>query len=317
MFHHRQDREKSDSGVFGRIAGAAICSSAIAFLTLPALAQQSGQESFKSAGQASKTLVAALKANDESTLMKILGPEAKEIVSSGDPVEDKEHRAEFVQKYDQMHRLVMEPDGETTLYIGAENWPTPIPIAHKGSAWYFDTPAGKQEVLYRRVGRNELAVIQVCHELVDAQKEYYGQPHDGDSGHEYAQKLTSDPGKHNGLYWDASANESQSPIGPLVADASAMGYPAGHSPSPFHGYYFRILKGQKGAGGTHSYIEGGKMTGGFAFIAYPAEYRSSGVMTFVVDQNGVVYEKDLGKRTPEIAKSLSVYSRDATWRKAD
>lgn len=311
------NRGKFDSGIFAAIAVAAIFSMVMASSATPAAAQQAGQETFTSAGKASHALIGALKANDEPALLKILGPDGEEIVSSGDPVEDKENRAAFVQKYQQMHRLVTEPNGETTLYIGAENWPTPIPLEHKGNVWYFDTPAGKQEVLYRRVGRNELAVIQVCHELVDAEKEYYGQPHDGNSAHIYAEKFMSDPGKQDGLYWEASSGQGESPIGPLVAEASAMGYSTDHKPEPFHGYYFRILKGEKGTNGTHSYIEDGKMTGGFAFLAYPAEYRSSGVMAFIVDQNGSVYEKDLGKRTPETSKTLTVYSRDKTWRKAD
>ncbi|MFY9741972.1 MAG: DUF2950 domain-containing protein [Candidatus Sulfotelmatobacter sp.] len=312
MFHNRR---KLESRILGTIAGLTIVATAIA--AAPAVAQQAGQETFPSAGKASHALVNALKWDDEATLLKILGPDGKEIISSGDPAQDKENRAEFVQKYEQMHRLVTEPNGNTTLYIGAENWPTPIPLVHKANAWYFDTPEGKQEILYRRVGRNELAVIQVCHELVDAQKEYYGQPHDGNSPHVYAEKFMSDPGKQDGLYWQASANGGESPIGPLVAQASMMGNSSDQQPEPFHGYYFRILTGQKGPGGAHSYIEDGKMTGGFAFLAYPAEYRSTGVMTFIVDQNGIVYEKDLGKRTPETAKTLTVYSRDNTWRKAD
>jgi Protein of unknown function (DUF2950) len=317
MDHDRHSRESLDSSVLGAITGVAIFSMMIVFASVLAAAQQSGQETFASAGKASHALVAALKAEDQSTLLKILGPDAQEIVSSGDPVEDKDNRAEFVKKYEQMHRLVMEPNGETTLYIGAENWPTPIPLAHKGNAWYFDTAAGKQEILYRRVGRNELAVIQVCHELVDAQKQYYGQSHDGNSAHVYAEKFMSDPGKQNGLYWEVSAGETESPIGPLVAEASAMGYSTDHKAQPFHGYYFRILTAEKSAGGNKSYIQDGRMSGGFAFLAYPAEYRSSGVMTFIVDQNGIVYEKDLGRRTPTLAKTLTSYSHDSSWRTAD
>jgi hypothetical protein len=211
-----------------------------------------------------------------------------------------------------MHRLVMEPDGTTTLYIGAENWPTPIPLMRKGSSWYFDTAAGKQEILYRRVGKNELAAIQVCQELVDAEKEYYTQLHDGGQNPQYAQKLFSDPGKRNGLYWETSAGETPSPIGPLVASASddASGGSADQKLEPFQGYYLKILKN----GGTR---KSGKMTQGFAFVAYPAEYRSSGVMTFMVDQDGIVYEKDLGPRTAVIAKTMTRYHVDASWRKAD
>ncbi len=282
-------------------------------------------EIFSSAGEATQALVAALRADDQQALARVLGTDAREVISSGDQVEDNNDRQEFVQKYEQMHRLVMEPDGTTTLYVGAENWPSPIPLIHGASGWYFDTPAGKKEILYRRVGKNELAVIEVCRELVDAQKEYYGQPHDGDSGHVYAEKFFSDPGKADGLYWKAAPGEPESPIGPLIASAAAQGYTqdaaadSAQGSQPFQGYYFRVLtaQGLHASGGAHSYIVDGKMTRGFAFVAYPADYRSSGVMTFLVDQDGIVYEKDLGPRTAEIAKSLKSYDRDATWRKAD
>jgi len=277
---------------------------------------QAGQETFPSADLAAHALVMALHKDDQAALLKILGGDAKSIVSSGDDAEDKADRASFVTKFRQMHRFVMEPDGTTTtLYIGAENWPTPIPLVHKGDAWYFDTAAGKDEILYRRVGKNELTAIQVCRELVDAQKEYYAQAHDGDAK-QYAQKLYSDPGKHNGLYWEASSGDTASPIGPLVAQAATEGYggSADQQHQPFQGYYFQILKGE---GHNKSYVVDGKMTGGFAFVAYPAEYRSSGVMTFVVNQDGVVYEKDLGLKTGETAKTLTRYDRNTSWRKAD
>ena len=276
---------------------------------------QPGQQTFASCEEASKALIAAIQKNDEAALLKILGPNAKEIISSGDDAEDQSDRAQIAQKYQQMHRLVMEPDGSTTLYVGAENWPTPIPLMHKGSAWYFDTAAGKQQILYRRIGKNELMAIQVCGTLVDAQKEYYAQPHDGDKDQQYAQKLYSDPGKRNGLYWETSAGETASPIGPLVAHAADSDI-ASPMHQPFMGYYFRVLK-EEGSKRGRSYIVDGKMTRGFAFVAYPAEYRSSGVMTFVVNQDGIVYEKDLGPRTTEIVKTLTRYDRDATWRKAD
>jgi hypothetical protein len=308
-------------GVTVNLGVLAIVASVIAWASVPTSAQQAGQKTFLSAAEASSALVAALQAEDQSALLSILGPDSKDILSSGDAVEDKNDRTEFVQKYQQMHRLVNEPDGTTTLYIGAENWPTPIPLVHKGASWYFNTDAGKQEILYRRIGRNELAVIQVCRELVDAEKEYYSQPHDGQPGSEYAQKFFSDPGKHNGLYWPASPGQSESPIGPLVASAAVEGYTgsANQKLEPFQGYYFRILaaEGAAGSRAAHTYIVNGRMTRGFAFLAYPAEYRLSGVMTFVVDQDGIVYEKDLGRRTPELGKNLTRYSRDATWRKAD
>lgn len=266
-------------------------------------------------------MIAALQSNDQPELLSILGSDAKDILDSGDQVQDKNDRDEFLEKYGQMHRLVNEPDGTTTLYVGAENWPTPIPLVRKGATWYFDTAAGKREILYRRVGRNELAVIQTCRELVDAEKEYYQQQHDGDPGKEYARKFLSDPGKHDGLYWQVNPGEGESPIGPLVASAETEGYrPNGSQDSqPFQGYYFRVLTGQgtNEPSGARSYIVNGKMTRGFAFLAYPAEYRSSGVMTFLVDQDGVVYEKNLGNRTAEIAKALTQYDRDATWHKAN
>jgi len=278
-------------------------------------ALQPGQQTFSSATEATKTLVGALQKDDQPTLLKILGPNAKDIISSGDDSEDKQTRTEFVQKYKQMHRLVMEPDGITTLYIGAENWPTPIPLVHKASAWYFDTAAGKDEILYRRIGKNEMSAIQVCSELVDAEKEYYGQKHDGESDAQYAQKFFSDPGKHNGLYWQTSGGETASPIGPLVAQAADDGSGTGQEHQPFMGYYFQILKSEGKA--DESYVVDGKMTRGFAFVAYPAEYRSSGVMTFVVNQDGIVYEKDLGTNTTDLAKKLTRYDRDASWRKSD
>ncbi len=282
---------------------------------------EAGQQLFSSAAEAAQTLFAAVQKDDQPELLKVLGPSAADILSSGDETEDKNNRARFVQKYQQMHRLLTEPDGLTTLYIGSENWPTPIPLAHRGSSWYFDTAAGKREILYRRVGENELTVIHVCRELVDAQKEYDEQPRDSGSVRQYAQRIMSDPGKHNGLYWQTGSNEPESPLGPLLAAAESEGYAAGATPQlqPFHGYYFRVLKGQgpKAPGGAKSYIVDGKMTGGFAFVAFPAEYRSSGVMTFLVAQDGVVYQKDLGPRTAEIAKSLKQYNRDATWKKAD
>jgi len=307
--------------VVRKLPAIAILTAVLAWSPPATRAQQPGQKTYSSAEKASQALVEALKANDEAILLRILGPEGKEIVSSGDPVEDKANRADFVEKYQQMHRLVIEPDATITLYIGAENWPTPIPLVHKGGSWYFDTAAGKKEILFRRVGRNELAVIQVCHELVEAEKEYHDQQHGGGPGGEYAQKLFSDPHRHDGLYWEAVPGEPESPIGPLLASAAGGGYARepNQESQPFEGYFFRILTRQDGnaPGGARSYIGDVKMTGGFAFLAYPAEYRSSGVMTFMVGQDGTVYEKDLGPHTAQIAKTITGYDRDSTWRKSD
>ena len=278
------------------------------------MAQQPGQRTFSSAEDASSALVRATQSNDEKAILAILGPDGKKIVSSGDETEDAETRANFVQKYQEMHRLMKEPDGTTTLYIGAENWPTPIPLMNKGNSWYFDTEAGKREILYRRIGENELSAIRVCQGLVAAEKEYYSAQQN-----QYAQKIFSDEGQHNGLYWKAANGAPQSPIGPLVASAVAEGYVKGRDgdPTPFHGYYYHILmqQGVNGPGGAKSYIADGKMSKGFAFVAYPAEYRSSGVMTFIVSEDGVVYRKDLGRQTAVLAKAMKEYNPTSTWRK--
>ena len=280
------------------------------------MAQQPGQKTFSSSADAATALVTAAQNNDEKVLLDILGPDGKQIVSSGDEAEDAQNRANFVQKYQEMHRLVKEPDGTTTLYIGAENWPTPIPLVNKGHSWYFDTEAGKQEILYRRIGENELSTIRVCQELVAAQKEFHTAQHD-----EYAQTIFSDEGQHNGLYWKAAPGEPQSPIGPLVAAAVAKGHDKNRdgAPTPYRGYYYHILtrQGKDGAGGAKKYIVNGKMTDGFAFVAYPAEYRSSGVMTFIVNEDGVVYEKDLGKKTESLANSMKEYNPSSSWQEAE
>ena len=279
-------------------------------------AQQPSQKTYPSAEAASRGLIAAVDKNDEKAMLEVLGQDGKQIVSSGDPAEDKENRSNFCRRYQVMHRLVTEPDGMTTLYIGAENWPTPIPIVKKGDHWYFDTEAGKHEILYRRIGKNELSAIRVSRELVAAQKEYFAK-----FGNEYAQKFVSDEGKQNGLYWPAVDKQSESPIGPLVANARSDAVVAGSGGShePFRGYYFRILEAQgKGAdGGAMNYVADGKMTKGFAFLAYPAVYRDSGVMTFIVGPDGVVYEKDLGKATASRAKTTKAYDPDATWKKSE
>ncbi|HEX4427110.1 MAG TPA: DUF2950 domain-containing protein [Terriglobales bacterium] len=280
------------------------------------MAQQTGQKTFPSAEDASKALVMAIQSNDEKATLEILGPDGKTIVSSGDDIEDANSRTNFVQKYQEMHRLAKDPDGSTILYIGARNWPTPIPLVNKAGAWYFDTEAGKKEILYRRIGRNEMSAIRVTQELAAAQKEYFAVRHD-----EYAQKIFSAEGQHDGLYWKAADGESPSPIGPLVAAAVAEGYTKGENvaPTPYRGYYYRILtrQGKNASGGAKSYIANGKMTDGFAFMAYPAEYRSSGVMTFIVGQDGVVYEKDLGKKTEAAAKSMKEYNPSSSWQKTD
>jgi len=279
-------------------------------------AQPAGQKTFSSPDEASRALIRAVQAGDEKDLLEIFGPEGKEIISSGDKVEDKKSRDAFAEKYQRMNRLVEEPDGTVRLYVGAENWPMPIPLVNRKDAWYFDTSAGKEEILFRRIGRNEIATIGVLRELVAAQKEYYSKTHE-DSVKQYAQKFISDQGKHNGLYWNASNRETESPIGPLVAYASSEGYAKKLSslPSPFQGYYFRVLmrQGKHASGGAKNYIVNGKMTRGFAFLAYPAQYANSGMMSFIINQDGILYQKDLGPKTADLANALDEYDPDKTW----
>ena len=279
------------------------------------MAQQPGQKTFSSAEEATNALVTAAQANNEKMMLDILGPDGKQIVSSGDETEDANSRANFVKRYQEMHRLVKEPDGTTVLYIGAHNWPAPIPLMNKGKLVYFDTEAGKKEILYRRIGRNELSAIRICQELVAAQKEYSAEHK------EYARKIFSDEGQHDGLYWKAADGEPQSPIGPLVASAVAQGYAKSQqgAPTPYRGYYFHILtrQGKNAPGGAKNYVVNGKMTEGFAFVAYPAEYRSSGVMTFIVTEDGVVYQKDLGRKTDVLAKAMKGYDCNPSWHKAE
>ena len=279
-------------------------------------AQQRGQKTFASPEEAGKAFVAAAQNNDEQAILEILGPDAGQIVSSGDPIEDAEGRANFANKYLQMHRFLKEPDGSVTLYIGAENWPTPIPLVMKGNLWFFDTEAGRKEILFRRIGRNELSAIRICQELVAAQKEYNAMQHK-----EYAKQMFSDEGQHNGLYWKVSTGEPQSPLGPLVASAFAEGYTKGKSspPTPYRGYLFHLLtrQGNNAPDGAKSYIVNGRMTEGFAFVAYPVEYRLSGVMTFIVNEDGIVYQKDLGNKTETLGKTMREYNPDSSWSEAE
>jgi len=313
MRQKKRKNSRFDRGTFLRLAVVTVLLTG-GFATR-SMAQQPGQKTFSSPDEATTAVVTAMKNNDEKLMLEILGPDGKHIVYSGDEVEDAQNRANFVERYQEMHRLVKEPDGSVVLYIGAKNWPTPIPIVKKGNAWFLDTDAGKKEILYRRVGRNEISTIKVCQELVAAQKEYYTAQHN-----EYAKQIFSDEGQHNGLYWKAADGEPQSPIGPLVASAVAEGYVKGKNgpPTPYRGYYYHVLtrQGKDAPGGAKSYIVNGKMTGGFAFLAYPAEYRSSGVVTFIVGPDGVVYQKDLGKKTAILGKAMKEYNPDSSWQKA-
>ena len=284
-----------------------------------ALAQDSGQKTFPSTADAGRALFTAMQDPEDRALIEILGPAGKDIVSSGDPTEDLDSRTNFRAKYEEMHRFVTKSNGTVTLVIGAENWPLPIPLVNKNGAWYFDTKAGKNEILFRRIGKNEVSAIQACSDLVDAEKVYFEKAPYGNS-REYAQKLVSDEGKHNGLYWNKTGDQLDSPISPLIAYAR-QNRPTNKAESnvPYNGYFFRILTSQaaNAPGGAMDYIVNGKMTQGFAFVAYPAEYRSSGVMTFIVSKSGTVYEKDLGPNTTAAVKAMPAYNPDSTWHKAE
>ena len=295
-----------------RLAGFALAAT-VAFSTA-ALAQAPGQKTYASPEEASNALFAAAQKNDQTAMLEVLGKDGKSVIESGDPKEDDAMRANFVEKFQVMHRLVEEPDATTTLYIGAENWPTPIPLVNRAGKWYFDTDAAKKEILFRRIGKNELSAIRVCEELVAAQKELFSK------NNEYAAKFVSDEGKQNGLYWPANGSANQSPIGPLVANAGSLGgLTMDSGADPFRGYYFRLLdrQGKQASGGAMSYVADGKMTKGFAFVAYPAVYRDSGVMTFIVAQDGTVYERDLGKQTVQKAKALKAYDPDQNWKRSE
>jgi hypothetical protein len=281
-------------------------------------AQQTTQNSYASPKDAVLALASAVKAQNKDQLMQIFGPEAKELLSSGDPVADRQTGESFLKKYGQMSRLVKEPDGSVDLYIGAENWPFPIPIVQKNGRWVFDTTAGKKEILYRRIGRNEFDTIDTLQGLVDAQKEYASQPRDGEAK-QYAQKLLSDEGKHNGLYWSTTEGQAPSPAGPLIAEAFSQGYRKQKGPVPYHGYIYRLItsQGANAAGGVKNYMVNGKLTEGFAILAYPAEYKNSGVMTFIVNQDGKIYQKNLGPKTETLAAQIKTYNPDKTWGPVD
>ena len=304
---------------FVRLAVVALFALSLGCSFAPTFAQQPGQRTFASAEEAASALFAAMHGQDQESCLSILGPAGKDVISSGDPVEDSDTRASFVVKYQEMHRFVTEPNGAITLVVGAENWPFPIPLVKNNGSWYFDTVAGKDEILFRRIGRNELAAVDACRELVEAQKQYFAHP-PGDLPKQFAQRLVSDDGAHNGLYWHGASDEFASPINPLIAYAR-QNLPTDQVGEhvPFNGYFFRILtrQGPHAPGGARNYVVNGRMTGGFAFVAYPAEYRSSGVMTLIIDKSGAIYEKDLGPDTTKLAQAMTAYDPDSTWHKVE
>ena len=286
----------------------------------PSQAETVKQRSFASPEEAVKALIEALKSKDIKALEAIFGPGSKDLVSSGDPVSDSARYDRFISLYEEKNRLQEESAEKVVLYLGNEDWPFAIPIVKKNALWQFDAKQGRDEILARRIGKNELSTIQVCLAYVDAQREYAIEDRDGDALPEYAQKFLSDPGKKNGLYWKVKEGEKPSPLGPLAAEANKQGYTRKEGkPSPYHGYYYRILKaqGKNAPGGAYDYMVKGKMIGGFALVAYPAKYASSGVMTFIVNHDGVVYQKDLGRQTGKTAQAMKLFNPDSTWKKVE
>jgi Protein of unknown function (DUF2950) len=278
----------------------------------------SGPKTFSSPDAAASAVYEAAKTGDGNALLAIFGPDATELIFSGDPVQDKAARDKFAAGFDQMHRWGKLTNGGMVLNVGAENYPFPFPLLRNSSGqWFFDSRAAKEEILVRRIGDDELAAIDVLNAMADAQSEYFSQTHDGSNIHQYAQKFISDEGKQNGLYWKAAENQPESPLGPLAANASAEGYGGNpqQAPQPFHGYLYRILtkQGEHAHGGAKNYIVNGKMIRGFAILAYPAEYRNSGVMTLIINQDGTMFQKDLGEKTADIAKTMNEFNPDDTW----
>ena len=285
------------------------------FLSISAaLCFAADQKTFATPDEAVKALMAAVESNNQDELLAVFGPDAKDVVSSGDDVQDRNSRAAFVKSYKAKHAIVTEDANTRVLQVGAKDWELPIPIVLVDGRWHFDTAAGKQEIIYRRIGDNELGAIASCRGAMAAQRDYAAEGHDGLPAGIYAAKLRSDPGKQNGLYWEAKEGEPESPAGPFLAQAAEEGYGKG---DPYHGYYYRSLKAQGAAapGGAKSYLVDGVLKGGVALIAYPAQYKVSGVMTFIINQDGVVYQKDLGENTTEAAKAITEYNPDSSWTK--
>jgi hypothetical protein len=275
-------------------------------------------ETFASPEKAVDALVAASRDNDSVALLRIFGPGGKDLISSGDPIADKDARARFVERYGEAEKILHDAARKATLVIGTDEWPFPIPLVKQGAAWHFDAAAGAEEILNRRIGRNELSAMEVCRNYVMAQREYAADLQNKKLPPEYAQKIFSSTGLHDGLYWPVQPGEAQSPIGPQMAHARAQGYDAGFPDqhAPYHGYFYKILTRQGAAapGGARDYIVGGHMTGGFALVAFPAKYGDSGVMTFVINQAGIVFEKDLGPKTATLAPAVAEFNPDMTWK---
>jgi len=300
-----------------QLSPASLTALTAALLVFVMVSAASAQQSFKTAEAAVDALVNATKSGDQKGILTVLGPDGAGIASSGDKVEDAAARKRFIDAYDAKHQINMEGDQKAVLVIGDQDWPFPIPIVRKDDSWRFDTAAGRDEILYRRIGRNERAAIQASLAYVDAQNDYAAITRASTGTAAYAQRIVSQTGKKDGLYWPTEPGESPSPLGELVAGATREGYRVGGERAPFHGYYYKILtrQGSAAPGGAYDYVVRGKMIGGFALVAYPAVYRQSGVMTFLVNHEGTVFEKDLGPRTAQIAEHIDSFNPDDTWKK--
>jgi Protein of unknown function (DUF2950) len=274
---------------------------------------------FASAEEATQALITAVRAGNVDEMVRILGRDGRPLVSSGDSVADRQARERFLQAYDAANKLVAD-GGTTVLHVGQDDWPFPIPLVKQGDRWQFDVRRGRDEILARRIGRNEIYTIETCLAYVDAQREYYAVDRKGDGILQYAKQFVSTSGAHDGLYWPTQPGEPPSPLGELVVRARAEGYRIkADKPAPYHGYLYRILtaQGRAAPGGAYDYLVRGHMIAGFGLIAFPAEYGVSGVMTFIVNHDGVVYQKDLGPRTRELALAIKTFDPDRTWTKAE
>ena len=289
---------------------------AVATMVILSAVTARAQQAFPTPEEAAGALAASVKSGTRKEILRVLGSGGVDIIASGDDVADVEARQRFTGAYDVKHSIKLESDKKGTILLGNDDFPFPIPLMRKKAGWEFDTAAGRLEILYRRIGRNELDAIQTCLAYVDAQNEYAEKDRTGEGAGLYAQRIVSTSGKKDGLYWPSTDGEA-SPLGELAAQASAEGYKVGAVRVPYHGYYFRVLtqQGPNAPGGTLDYVVRGKMIGGFALIAWPAEYGNSGVMTFVVNYTGTVYQKDLGDYTMKLVQRMNWFDPDQTWKK--
>jgi hypothetical protein len=289
----------------------------------PARAAPIVQQDFVSAEEAAAAMVNAVRSGDQQSMLAVLGPAAQKLIASGDPIADQNARKKFVDDYEARHTLQPDGEGRAVLAVGNDAWPLPIPIVQSGGRWHFDSAAGSQELINRRIGRNELLTIRTLLAAVDAQQDYFERVKAGTGTGAYAERILSTPGHMDGLFWPVSEGEPPSPLGPLVDQAQGEGYPGAATPAgkqlPYHGYFFRMLKSQgpDAPGGAKDYLQDGRLAGGFAFLAWPAVYGNSGIVTFQVNQDGVVFQKNLGPNTARLAAAWTRFDPDLTWARVD